>query len=81
MSLFILHLGRMKYRPSYFLKNKIKLFDIKIYYFGDINQRQLYFLSLHWNVTTSLFLISNQELNKNKNKFLYQNRIGKILRY
>jgi len=70
-----------KISPALFFKKKIKSFDIKIYHFSDLNQHQLYFFFLYQNVATSFFFILNKELKNNKNKFLYQNRIDKILRY
>jgi hypothetical protein len=61
--------------------HQMEQFDIKIERFGGLNLHQQYFLSLRLNPATSLSPLSNQGLKNNKNKFLYQNKINKILRY
>jgi len=60
---------------------QIKSFDINTVCFGDLSWCQHTFFSPSPESNDLSLLFLNQGLINNKNKFLYQNQIEKILRY
>jgi hypothetical protein len=71
---------KVKKSPNMNSPHQMEPFNRKIERFGALNLHQQYFF-LHLNPTTSFSSLSNQGLKNNKNKFLYQNKIDKILRH